>query len=149
MPPAPTVSAVVDYEDIHSQHVVDHQQVVDPVADIAGVAVKPDERGIAVSRDEPAVQANAVRGRKEDILVLESNVSGRSVDLPVREEDEVAVEQFGLPRCESEQSHDNERQRGASYDGSAGVGHMDTVAAIPAIIQQRGCMDWPPDIIAV
>jgi len=74
-------------------------QVVKPVADIAGIAVKPEQyRPFIRTVDKPPVQQGAVFGRKEHVFItVQAIVFGRGLEMPFREEYDTFFRHGGNP----------------------------------------------------
>ena len=86
-------------------------EIVDSVAYVAGVSVKPQQRGFALSRNEPPVELDAVRRRKAHVPVLQARNSRCERDVSLWEEYELPVQQRRLPR-ENPSYHDHQQQKG-------------------------------------
>ena len=85
---APSVAAVVEDEDVDPKPLDQLTYVADAVADVAPVAVEPDQCHIASARDEPPVQRDSVRRLKPNVLELETDIAGRCLYLSAGEVDE-------------------------------------------------------------
>ena len=88
---APAVPPVIEYEYVHPKPPVEQQDIVQPVADVAGVAVKPQQRHLALARNEPSVQPDAVGGGEENVVVVQVDVAWGAGDLALREIYEVST----------------------------------------------------------
>ena len=55
--------------------------ILDAMADVAGVAMKPNQGGSSFAmRDEPTIETDVISGREKHVFKLESNFSGRMLD---------------------------------------------------------------------
>jgi len=85
---AAAVAPVVEEEDGHPQLVVEQAQVLQPVADVPGVAVAPEPGDAGPAGHEPAVEPDAVAGGEGNIIEGQPEVGRVADKLPLREVDE-------------------------------------------------------------
>ena len=82
------VFPVVEDEDLDPRQVMEQLDILQAVADVAGVAVEPhQDRGPGL-RHPPAVELDAVRGLKEDVLVFQPEIRRGADEIRVGEEDD-------------------------------------------------------------
>ncbi len=81
---AASVATIVDDEGIDAE-IAKHGEFVEPVGDVARVAVEEEDGTFGATTDgqEPAVDAEVVGGGEGDVFVLEAELVGGLVDLAV------------------------------------------------------------------
>ena len=123
---AATVSPVIEDEDICLQPSVKPNKLVQPVTDVAGVAMKPDQGYLTLPWNEPPMQPDPVGSPEKDLLKVQTPITRVLDELPVGEEYEIPVDQVGVPSYHANGHYDGEPQertskecRGSSAGGMA------------------------------
>ncbi len=84
---AATVTSIVEDKDIHWNPVVKPLDVLNPVADVTGISMKPNQGGACLRvRDEPTVQPYAIAGGEKDVFKFKAGLLRRRVDRRIRVE---------------------------------------------------------------
>ena len=72
LPIAASVAPVIEKEDVQAEFVMDEEQVLQAMADVATVAMTPEKRQVAPARHEPAVKRDAIAGYEVNLLIGEA-----------------------------------------------------------------------------
>ena len=70
---------------------------IEPMSDIPAVTVQPQQRDLAAAWDVPAVEPHPVDGRETNVFEVHSSVGGGLDQLPLRQENQTAVQQLSPP----------------------------------------------------